>query len=96
MLVDLYLGVVALSYETNIGSFISTDLLQRGLPRDHCSVLVLVSLDMRGAGVGVVKAGHVEHLELLVLEGAHRTDRVFHLGEVDIVTLESEPGNERV
>ena len=92
MLVDLYLGVVTLSYETNIGSFISTDLLQRG----ESSVLVLVCLDVRGASVGVVKAGHVEHLELLVLQAAHRLHRVLDLGEVDIVTLEGEPGNERV
>ena len=92
MLVDLYLGVVALSYERNMGSFISKDLLQRG----HCSVLVLVGLNVRGAGVGVVEAGHVEHLELLVLQAAHRLHRVLHLGEVHIVTLESEPGNEWV
>ena len=63
--------------------------------RDGCSVPVLVRLDVLGTGGGVVEAGWVEHLELLVLQGAHRTHRVFKLGEVDIVTLESEPGNER-
>ena len=63
--------------------------------RDGRSVPVLVRLDVLGAGGGVVKAGRVEHLELLVLQGAHRTHRVFKLGEVDIVTLESEPGKER-
>ena len=63
---------------------------------DGRSVPVLVRLDVLGACSGVVEAGGVEHLELLVLEGAHRTHRVFHLGEVDIVALESEPGNERM
>ena len=63
---------------------------------DGRSVPVLVRLDVLGTCGRVVEARGVEHLELLVLEGAHRTHRVFHLGEVDVVALESEPGNERM
>ena len=61
-----------------------------------CSVPVLVGLNVPGAGVGIVEAGDVEHLELLVLQRAHRLHRILLLREVDVVALESKSANERV
>ena len=55
---------------------------------------VLVGLDMLGVGGGVVEAGGVEHLELLVGEAVHRLHRVFLLRPVDVVTFDGKPANE--
>ena len=49
---------------------------------------------MLGVGGGVVEAGWVEHLELLVGEAVHRLHRVFLLRPVDVVTFDGKPANE--
>merc|ERR1719327_1616905 len=88
--VSCSLDSVALYLETNMnGLFFTTsattnDEIIRLVP-------VLVGLDVRSAGVGVVEAGDVEHLELLVLQTAHRLHGVFLLRPVHIVALEGEP-----
>ena len=87
---QLYLDSVALYLETNMGGLLFTtssttnDEIIRLVP-------VLIGLDVRCAGVGVVEAGDVEHLELLVLQSAHRLHRVLLLRPVHIVALEGEP-----
>ena len=89
-----YLDSVALYLETNKDGLLFTT---SATTNDEIIrlVLVLVGLDVRRAGVGVVEAGDVEHLELLVLQTAHRLHGVLLLRPVHIVALEGKPG-ERV